>query len=324
MPDSSRIPIAAAPAVRQAAAWAPLPIGLVEATGGDAVRFVDNFTTAAVSPLPVGGGSEAFFTDAKGQVLTLATILRTDTGLLVSTPPGLATTLRDHLEHYHIREAVALRDASADIAAFLVAGPHAAAALERLGGSGAPRETLAHAMVSLGGIVARIVRVAGQGADGYWILAPATCATAIADLLADALPRADDGDLEALRLEARYPTAADIPPRTLPQELGRDASAISFTKGCYLGQETVARLDALGHVNRRLVLLAIDAPEPPPVPATVTLDGADVGLVTSVARSPRAGGPVGLGLVQVKALAVGELRVAGSVALVAAAPADQA
>jgi folate-binding protein YgfZ len=324
VPDSSCIPIAAAPPARQAAAWAPHPIGLVEASGGDAVRFVDNFTTAAVSPLAVGGGSEAFFTDAKGQVLTLATILRTDRGLLVITPPGLAATLRDHLEHYHIREAVALRDASADAVAFLVAGPQAATAVERLSGFGPPRETLAHEMVSLGGIVARIVRVAGQGADGYWILTPAGSAAAVADLLADALPRADDGDLEALRLEARYPAAADIPPKTLPQELGRDARAISFTKGCYLGQETVARLDALGHVNRRLVLLAIDAPEPPALPATVTLDGADVGLVTSAARSPLAGGPVGLGLVQVKALAAGELRVAGSIARVAAAHPDQA
>jgi tRNA-modifying protein YgfZ len=323
VPGSSRIPIAAAPPARPAAAWALHPIGLIEASGGDAVRFVDNFTTAAVSALAVGGGSEAFFTDARGQVLTLATILRTDTGLLVFTPPGLAVTLRDHLEHYHIREAVELRDASADAVAFLVAGPQAATAVERLSGSGVLRDTLAHEMVSLGGIVARIVRVAGQGADGYWILASAGSAAAVADLLAGALPRADDGDLQALRLEARYPAAADIPPKTLPQELGRDARAISFAKGCYLGQETVARLDALGHVNRRLVLLAIDAPEPPALPATVTLDGADVGLVTSAARSPLAGGPVGLGLVQVKALAAGELRVAGSIARVAAAHPDQ-
>jgi folate-binding protein YgfZ len=325
VPGSSRTPIAAAPPARQAVAWAPHPLGLVEAAGGDAVRFVDNFTTAAVSALAIGGGSEAFFTDARGQVLTLATILRTETGMLVVTPPGLAATLRDHLEHYHIREAVELRDASADTAAFLLAGPQAAAALERLSGSVAPGDTLAHQTVALGGLAARIVRAEGQGADGYWILVPATSAAAVADLLADAaLPRADDGDFESLRLEARYPAAADIPPKTLPQELGRDARAISFTKGCYLGQETVARLDALGHVNRRLVLLAIAAAEPPAVPATVTLDGADVGLVTSAAPSPLAGGPVGLGLVQVKALAAGELRVAGSVARVAAAHSDQA
>jgi glycine cleavage system aminomethyltransferase T len=75
-------------------------------------------------------------------------------------------------------------------------------------------------------------------------------------------------------------------------------------------------IDALGHVNRRLVLLAIDAPEPPALPATVTLDGVEVGLITSASRSPLAGGPVGLGLVQVKALTAGELRVAGASARV--------
>ena len=312
MRESAESPTGRVPSACPAAAWAPRLLGLLEASGRDAVRFVDNFTTAAVSALAIGGGTEAFFTDARGQVLALATILRTETGLLLVVAPGLAATLRDHLEHYHIREAVELHDASADAAAWLVAGPDAAAAVTGLTGSAPPGEPLAHQTADLGGGMARIVRVVGQGADGYWILAAPTAATAVAKLLDDAaVPRIADADLEPLRLEARYPAAADIPPKTLPQELGRDARAICFTKGCYLGQETVARLDALGHVNRRLVLLAIDAPEPPAVPATVTLDGAEVGLITSAGRSSATGGPVGLGLVQVRALAAGELRVAG-------------
>ena len=178
-----------------AVAWASRSFGLLEASGAEAVRFVDNFVTASVSALPIGGGSEAFFPDARGQVLALATILRTETGLLMATPPGLAATLRDHLEHYHIREAVELRDISADAAAFLVAGPQAAVAVERLCGSAPPAEPLAHQTVDLGGMVARIVRVAGQGADGYWILAASTAAAAVAGLLnAAAVPRVDDAD----------------------------------------------------------------------------------------------------------------------------------
>lgn len=311
MRASAEIPTGRGP-IDRSAGWAPRSLGLLEASGRDAVRFVDNFTTAAVSTLAIGAGTEAFFTDARGQVLALATILRTESGLLVVVAPGLAATLRDHLEHYHIREAVELRDGSADAAAVLVAGPDAAAAVARLAGCAPPGEPLAHETVDLGSGVARIVRVVGQGADGYWILAASTVAAVLAErLTAAAVPRVAEADLERLRLEARYPTAADIPPKTLPQELGRDARAISFTKGCYLGQETVARLDSLGHVNRRLVLLAIDAPEPPALPATVTLDGADVGLITSAGRSAATGGPVGLGLVQVRALAAGELRVAG-------------
>jgi folate-binding protein YgfZ len=303
------------PACRAAAAWAPAPLGLVEATGDDAVRFVDNFTTAAVSRIAVGGGSEAFFTDARGQVLVLTTILRTETGLLIVTPQVLAGTLRDHLEHYHIREAVDLRDASAECTAFLVVGPEAIATMERLSGSAPPVESLAHMPAVIGDAPIRIVRVTGQAADGFWILAPANDAARVAErLAAAAIPRADQAELEALRIEARYPAAADIPAKTLPQELGRDARAISFTKGCYLGQETVARLDALGHVNRRLVRVAIDSPEPPPVPAAVQAGGVEVGTLTSVCPAPLTCGSLGLGLVQVKALAAGGLQVGGAAA----------
>jgi tRNA-modifying protein YgfZ len=305
-------------ACRAAAAWAPAPLGLVEATGGDAVRFLDNFTTAAVSRIIAGGGSEAFFTDARGQVLVLATILRTETGLLIVTPPELAGTLRDHLEHYHIREAVELRDASAEFTPFLIVGPEATATVEQLSGSAPPVEPLAHVPALLGDATIRIVRVTGQAADGYWILAPANDAARVAErLAAAAIPRVDQAELETLRIEARYPAAADIPAKTLPQELGRDARAISFTKGCYLGQETVARLDALGHVNRRLVRVAIDSPEPPPVPAAVQAGGVEVGTLTSACRAPLTGGSLGLGLVQVKALAAGALQVGGAAARVA-------
>jgi folate-binding protein YgfZ len=296
-----------------AAAWAPLPLGLVEAAGSDAVRFVDKFTTAALATIATGRGSESFFTDARGQVLVLATILRTETGLLILTPPEKAALLRDHLEHYHIREAVELRDATAEFAPLLVIGPEAAAAVERVTGCVPPGESLAHAAALIGEAPARIVLVTGQAADGYWILGTADAAATVAKRLVDAaVPRADRSQLEPLRLEARYPAAADIPAKTLPQELGRDARAISFTKGCYLGQETVARLDALGHVNRRLTLVAIEAAEPPPLPAAVEAGGVEVGTLTSACRAPLTGGSLGLGLLQVKALAAGELRVGGA------------
>lgn len=317
MTEPPAYPAGDSPECPPGSAWAALPLGLVEAAGADAVRFVDNFATAAVSRIAAGGGSEAFFTDARGQVLVLATILRTDTGLLVVTPPGLATTLRDHLEHYHIREAVELRDASAEFAAFLIVGPAAAAAVERMSGSAPPVAPLAHTPATIGDAPVRIVRVVGQAAEGYWIFSPVGHAATVAErLAAAAMPRADLAALEALRIEARYPAAADIPAKTLPQELGRDDRAISFTKGCYLGQETVARLDALGHVNRRLVLLAIDSAEPPQVPVAVQAGGVEVGTLTSACHAPGAGRSVGLGLVQVKALAAGDFRVGAAAARV--------
>ena len=298
---------------RDRVGWAPVALGVVEAHGRDAVAFVDGFTTAAISPLVVGGGSEGFFTDARGWVLALATMLRTPDGLLVLTDPAVSASLRDHLEHYHIREQLELRDISPTIEAVLVAGPGAREAVTTLLGSSPPEQALAHAVCRLGDLEARVVRATGQGPDGYHILVAAGAGRMVAERLeAGGVVRGEPATLEALRIESAYPAAGDIPSKTLPQELDRDARAISFTKGCYLGQETVARLDALGHVNRRLALVAIDAPTPPSMPAPILCAGAEAGLLTSVCRSPRIGGPLALGLVAEKALAAGGLTVAGS------------
>ena len=87
--------------------------------------------------------------------------------------------------------------------------------------------------------------------------------------------------------------------KNLPQEVDRDARAISFVKGCYLGQETVARLDALGHVNRILRGFEIDA-EAPPADGSKLVDGdKEVGWIGSAALSERTGRPVALGYLRV-------------------------
>jgi len=95
------------------------------------------------------------------------------------------------------------------------------------------------------------------------------------------------------------PHPVDIRDKTLPQELGRDRRAISFTKGCYLGQETVARLDALGHVNRRLAVVVIAGPVAPD--ADVLCGSEAWGRVTSAAIAPHLGGTVALGLLAARA-----------------------
>jgi len=298
------------------AAWARLELDVVTATGSDAVRFIDNFTTAAVSQFAEGTGGESFFTDARGWVIALATLLRTDRGLIMVTAAGLGDRLRDHLEHYHIREAVEIEHAPGGTATILVTGSGAGEAVAAVAGEPPPAKPFDHRPARIGGAEVRLVRVAGQGPDGFWIEVPAVRAGDLEQRLeAAGLPRADAAAIEAARIAARYPAPADIPPKTLPQELGRDARAISFTKGCYLGQETVARIDALGHVNRQLVLLAIDA-APPPLPATVRSGDRDAGVLTSAARCPQRGGTIGLALLQAKLLQAEPLDVAGRAARV--------
>lgn len=289
--------------------WAAIPARsalLVE--GGDAVRFLDNFTTASLAPLAVGGGTEGFFADSRGQVLAVATLLRTPAGIWIDAAPGIAGRLHEHLEHYHIREAVSFHDASAERAAFLLHGGDAAAWLGGEAGVALASNAITHHTAALDGIPVELVTTDWYGAGSCLVITAAADADRMAAwLTATGLPRCSNADVDAARIDAGSPEPHDIPPKTLPQELGRDARAICFTKGCYLGQETVARLDALGHVNRRLVGIATDAAVPPAVHAQVMLDAVEVGMITSACLSPTLGAGLGLAIVHVRALAAGAM-----------------
>jgi hypothetical protein len=108
-----------------------------------------------------------------------------------------------------------------------------------------------------------------------------------------------DESFEAARVEWGFPLfARDISDKNLPQEVARDPLAISFVKGCYLGQETVARIDALGHVNKTLVGIRFDGQAIPEPLAALEADGQSVGHVTSAVFSPRMAAPLALGYVR--------------------------
>jgi ADP-ribose pyrophosphatase len=145
-----------------------------------------------------------------------------------------------------------------------------------------------------------VVAAPWAGAEGHLVQFTATDRAAVTDAITAAgIPAAEPAVLERLRIEHGWPAPADIPTRSLPQELAQAARAISFTKGCYLGQETVARLDALGHVNRRLVGIAA-AREFATGAIVRGSGGADLGTVTSVCPASRAGGWLGLAVIAVK------------------------
>lgn len=118
-----------------------------------------------------------------------------------------------------------------------------------------------------------------------------------ADSAEVAVPASGD-ELELLRILARTPRPGrELDDRVLPAEAGLEERAISFTKGCYPGQEPVARLHYRGHPNRGLRVLAIDGDDVPPYDAELALDGKPVGRVTSAVRDP-AGGVVALAYVR--------------------------
>lgn len=287
-----------------AAWWAALPVRTtLIARGADAVRFLDGFTTAAVGRLAVGAGAEGFCTDQRGWVLALVTFLREADGVRIDAAPELGSRLVEHLEHYHIREAFELTDVSATRATFLVAGSRAPQWLAEQVAGELPAAVHDHRAVTIAGEDALVIRTDWYGVPAFRVQVAAAAADALRAWCASTgLPEATPAVVEAARIEAGSPEPVDIPEKTLPQELGRDARAISFTKGCYLGQETVARLDALGHVNRKLVALASAADVLPGAPVTLGDAAASIGTVTSVCQSPRLGCALALGLIHARGL----------------------
>jgi folate-binding protein YgfZ len=160
----------------------------------------------------------------------------------------------------------------------------------------APAGRLEHAAASIGGNDVWVRRVDLTGPDGFLIAfrreSLDTVATAL--IMAGAI-RCGMDVFETCRIEYGTPLyGRDISEENLPQEVDRDALAINFTKGCYLGQETVARIDALGHVNRLLRGVKFAAKAVPAVGTEVLGGGKSVGSVTSACWSPRLNCPLGL------------------------------
>jgi folate-binding protein YgfZ len=218
----------------------------------------------------------------------------------LETVPDQAAALIGHLERYCIREDVQFHDRSAQWAELLVAGRQAESLLASCFPALPPARPLAHVEVDAAGGPLFLRRVPLVPESGFLLSVPAgSVREAWRQLTAAGAQPGSREVFEMLRLEAAAPWfGRDITPENLPQEVQRDALAISFRKGCYLGQETVARLDALGHVNRRLVPLRWEAQANPQAGDALLRDGSPAGRVTSVAYSPRRGAPRGLAYVK--------------------------
>lgn len=260
----------------------------IELRGDDRAAFLHNFCTNDIKRLKPGEGCEAFICNVKGHVLNHVQVFCGEESLWIDAEPGQASPLLAHLDRYLIREKVELLDRSDDFAEFIAAGPQVGSALMEV------TESLplwSHTAFQWRNAV--LVRRIDLGAvPAYALLFNRSVAGEEHHF---DLPICSSEALEMVRIEAGFPRyGIDITNDNLPQEVARDAQAISFIKGCYLGQETVARIDALGHVNRTLCRVAIAGEEVPPPGAQFTAEGKAVGTVTSAAWSPRLGQPLAL------------------------------
>jgi folate-binding protein YgfZ len=268
-----------------------------ELTGDDRAKFLHNLCSNDILRLTPGQGCEAFLLNAKGKVVGHIFVYCSGNSLILDSSPGQGEKIVAHLDRYIIREKVELRDLRQRMTQLLVAGPQTA---EILGGLGcpAPQERLGHGQGAIAGMPVFLRRSGLAGDGSFTLVGLAEHKDSLVQALLDAGAReCGPAACAAARIEAGVPLyGADITDDNLPQEVDRNQHAISFTKGCYLGQETVARIDALGHVNRKLVGLNFSSPEA----TRCELKAGDVvvGSVTSAAFSPRLGAAIGLGYVR--------------------------
>ena len=280
-------------------------LGKIQVTGRDRARFLNGLCTNDVKGLAAGEGCEAFFTNVQGKILFCTRIFAEAESLWVDTVPGVVNALMVHLDRYHVMEKVEFADRTAEFAQIALIGPRAREELEQVSGTVVDLARLGHAEITLAGSVCRQISSDQLALPTFELRVPASQAETVwRELWRQGEVRGvrplGAAAFEVLRIEAGFPLAGvDVDDSNLPQEIGRDRLSISFTKGCYLGQETIARIDAMGHVNRHLVgldLPGISSAIPGGVP--IVAQDKRIGHVTSSAVSPRCNHTIALGYVR--------------------------
>lgn len=262
---------------------------VVALTGDDRHTFLHNMCTNDIKKLAPGQGCEAFCTDVKGKIVAHVFVLLTADKTYLVTVPNQAERLIGHLDRYIIRENVELADETASMDVNFIAGDKAEAVISTAG-----TDLLSmNIPMATGTAILAITEKSAKLNEKFTNAAATTCGLAA---------------WQSTRLEAGLPLyEVDFTNENLPQEVARDARAINFNKGCYLGQETIARLDALGHVNKQLVTVKFPADSEPQPGITLSQSDKPVGAATSVAWSPVASAPIGIAMVRRGANDVGTL-----------------
>ncbi len=264
--------------------------GKLALSGAEAKEFLHGQVTNDVESLVPGEGCYAAFLTHKGKMLGDLRILDAGDELLLDTERGTLQELFNMIRRFKLGRDVELHKRTLESGLLSLAGPDA----RRVAGAGElPGREHAHRVAQIGGATVRLIAT-DLGVD-VLCAAPDTEAVAAALIAAGAVP-ATDAAFEVRRVETGRPRyGADLDDTVIPQEAGLNARAVSFEKGCYVGQETVARLHFRGKPNRHLRGLRLSAPVAPGAP--LRLGEREVGRLGSVVTSPRFG-PIALAIVR--------------------------
>lgn len=274
-------------------------LGKVTVTGRDRQTFLQGMLTNDVKGLAPGQGVPAAFLDAHGKVMALLAVYAAVDRLLLELPANLTEKTLQTLDRYLISEKAYFEAVDEAFAIVSLQGPGARPLLERLAGVPLDLPDYGHAEVSMGGAPVRVINRAEGPAPGFHCWVPAQHAAAVKSAFESAgAVVAESEALDVLRVEAGQPWyPQDVDDSVILPET-RLESLVSYTKGCYIGQETVARVKYRGHVNRALSGLVVEGERVPDAGARLTTEGNEVGRVTSAVRSIALGRPIALGYVR--------------------------
>ena len=301
LPPSLGDPAAEYAAVRQSAGLIDRgDADVLEVTGRDRATFLHAMLSNDIKGLTPGRGGGTALLDVQGKVQALMTVWALEDRLLLVLPAGLAVKTTEALDHYLFSEKATLREATGEWSLLVLAGPEAAALVRRLTAVEPPTGTWSHSVATLAGIEVRLVRGAGEtGEAEIWVASAAAQGQRVQAALLDAGARPVGLTAsESLRVETGTPRwGQEVDPTVLLPEIPLE-TLVSYTKGCYLGQEVVVRIRDRGHVNRHLRGLVLQG-ERVPAPGDAVLAGdSEIGRVTSATWSFGLKRPLTLGFVR--------------------------
>jgi hypothetical protein len=266
-------------------------IAVLDVMGADAGTIVHNVTTNEVKSLKIGEGRETFITDVRGKTLGHVCLFCQQDFLRMIGPAGQTERLAQHIDRYTIREDATPVIRDEEFVAVVLPSEAAAA----VGVSSQQGDQLSKSTCRIGDDEVNVYAARWLGQGTAVLLVRRVDQKQICETLeSQSLTAGDESDFHRARTIAGFPWyGIDLDDSNLPQEADRDPLAISFTKGCYLGQETVARLDALGQVQKKLVRWSISGAVPN-VNAKLVSEEKTVGRLTSVAADGE-GGAIAIG-----------------------------
>jgi folate-binding protein YgfZ len=262
---------------------------IVWVTGPDAISFLDGLLSQSIARIPIGGTARSLLLAPNGKLRASLFVLRDDNRVGLVCDAGRSGVVAGDLSRFKIRVDVQIAAATEPV--WEVWGSGAAAAVGDVPPAGSWADGPTRFRMPFRHVATERIVLVGDTPPGE--LAP---------------PAA----LEAIRIAAGEPVmGVDLDDGTIPQEAGDVGDAVDFTKGCYLGQELVARIASRGHVNRLLRGLVVDGAAPEPG-AEIIRDGKVVGAVTSAAESEARQSAVALAMIRVEVEPGARVVVAGA------------